>query len=66
MRRAHHETRQSIGLAIGFGGVAGAGPERRVKDKCSVLVVPSGALTALPFHPAVWGPFALIGEGAAR
>jgi hypothetical protein len=42
--------------------------EQLVKDKykCSVLVVPSGALTALPFHPAVWGPFALIGEGAAR
>ena len=37
-----------------------------VKDKRSLLVVPSGALTALPFHPAVWGPFALSGEGAAR
>ena len=40
--------------------------EQLVKDKRSLLVVPSGALTALPFHPAVWGPFALIGEGAAR
>jgi hypothetical protein len=40
--------------------------EQLVKDKCSVLVLPSGALTALPFHPAAWGPFALIGERAAR
>jgi CHAT domain-containing protein len=31
MRRAHHETRQSIGLAIGFGGVAHAGRERRFR-----------------------------------
>jgi hypothetical protein len=40
--------------------------EQLVKDKRGLLVVPSGALTALPFHPAVLGPFALIGEGAAR
>jgi hypothetical protein len=40
--------------------------EQLVKDKRGLLVVPSGALTALPFHPAVWGPFALSGEGAAR
>jgi hypothetical protein len=40
--------------------------EQLVKDQRGLQVVPSGALTALPFHPAVWSPFALSGEGAAR
>jgi hypothetical protein len=30
--------------------------EQLVKDQRGLQVVPSGALTALPFRPAVWGP----------